>query len=246
MTRRRARRSGAGRRGDTIVVAPPGIGSESESWPMSCMRAAYSRSSRSRSAHAHLAPDGDREAAHPARVAGLGVAADLGDLRQRPDGLQVRRLDRGVAAERELRQQQRHGEDRERPEAHLRRTTSAMRTPVAAMAEAMPTRARTSSTTAVRNGTRSLLERSPAASRASIVDGHGGDRHRGGSTRLGHRGRRAVARVVADGRGPAVGTGLERGSGRPRVDEHATGELFDQHAAAGEGAGHGRRSPSRP
>ena len=41
--------------------------------------------------HAHLAADRHGQPADAARVAGLGVAADLGDLGQRPDRLQVRR-----------------------------------------------------------------------------------------------------------------------------------------------------------
>ena len=69
-------------------------------------------------AHAQLAADRHGQLADPARVPGLGVAAELGDPGQRPDGLQGRLADRGVAAERELGQQQRHDEDRQRPEAH--------------------------------------------------------------------------------------------------------------------------------
>ena len=85
---------------------------------MSCIRAAYSRSSSSASVMPSSRPTAERQLGHPARVPGLGVAADLGDPGQRPDRLRVRLPDAGVPAERELGEQQRHDEDRQRPAAH--------------------------------------------------------------------------------------------------------------------------------
>ena len=69
-------------------------------------------------AHAQLAADRDGHLADPAGVPGLGVAAELGDPRQRADRLQRRLADRGVPAERELGEQQRHDEDGQRPGPH--------------------------------------------------------------------------------------------------------------------------------
>ena len=113
--------------GAATTVAPPGMGSASESWPMSCISAAYSRSSSS----ASLMPSSRRRPAtaigDPAGVAGLGVAAELGDAGQGPDGLQVDSRIAGVAAERELGEQQRHDEHRQCPEVHDRRGQSDQR-----------------------------------------------------------------------------------------------------------------------
>ena len=56
---------------------------------------------------AELAPDGQGEPADPARVAAVDVPAHLGDLSERPDGLQVGGADPRIPAERELDDQQR-------------------------------------------------------------------------------------------------------------------------------------------
>ena len=75
--------------GEASTVAPPGMGSASDSWPMSCMSAAYSSSQQFRLAHAEFPADGDGQPAHPVGMAVLDVAADLGDPGQRADRLQV-------------------------------------------------------------------------------------------------------------------------------------------------------------
>ncbi len=107
--------------GATTSVDPPGIGSMSESWPMSCRSAAYSSSSRSFSVRPSSRPIAIDELADPVRVTFLDVAADLGDPRERTDGLAVGRADRCVPAERELGQQQRNAEHRQRVKLHGRR-----------------------------------------------------------------------------------------------------------------------------
>ena len=86
---------------------------------MSCMRAAYSRSTRSASDRPELAADGQGQLADPPGVAGLGVAADLGHPGQRADRLARRSAGclRTDATENWV-EQQRDDEDRDGPAAH--------------------------------------------------------------------------------------------------------------------------------
>ena len=68
--------------------------------------------------HAELPADRHRQAAHPGRVPGLHVAADLGDPGQCPHRLQVGGPDPGVPAQRHLGDEQRRGEHGDRGEPH--------------------------------------------------------------------------------------------------------------------------------
>ena len=81
--------------------------------------------------------------------------------------------DRGVAAERELGQQQRHDEDRQRPDAHDG-AARAIRAPVAPIAEPMPSWARSSLRSTAENGAPSRVGADRRGEHR--VDDQGGER----------------------------------------------------------------------
>ena len=134
-----------------MTVAPPGIGSAERHLPDVVQQRGVLQVEHLTLGEAEVTADRGGERRHPLRVAGLGVATDLGQPRQGTDRLPVGRPDRRVAAHGELGQQQGKQEERDGDDAEGR-SARAISAPVVLSAAVSPSAALAASVTARATG----------------------------------------------------------------------------------------------